>query len=91
MARTAHDGVSSASRLRWGGGLPVGSLPCGSVQLAVTSLFFLSRAPWSALAAVGRGASGEKTQSSVRTHDRLYRAVEGQGETLRTQIRDSAK
>ena len=36
--------------------------------------FFLSQAPWSALAAVGRGASGEKTMSLVRTNDRLYRA-----------------
>ena len=36
--------------------------------------FFLSHAPWSALAAVGRGASGEKTMSLVRTNDQLYKA-----------------
>ena len=36
--------------------------------------FFLSHAPWSALAAVGRGASGEKDMSLVRTNDQLYKA-----------------
>ena len=35
---------------------------------------FLSHAPWSALAAVGRGASGEKTMGVVRTNDQLYKA-----------------
>ena len=38
------------------------------------SNFFWSHAPWSALAAVGRGASVGKTMSLVRTSDRLYRA-----------------
>ena len=36
--------------------------------------FFLTRAPCSALAAVGRGASGEKDMSLVRTTDMLYNA-----------------
>ena len=35
---------------------------------------FLTLAPWSALAAVGRGASGEKDMSLVRTTDMLYNA-----------------
>ena len=41
---------------------------------AAATLFFLSLAPWSALAAVGRGASGEKDMSLVRTTDQLYKA-----------------
>ena len=36
--------------------------------------FFLTRAPWSALAAIGRGASGEKDMSLVRTTDMVYNA-----------------
>ena len=34
--------------------------------------FFDPSAPWSTLAAVGRGASGEKDMSWVRTSDKLY-------------------
>ena len=34
----------------------------------------MTRAPWSALAAVGCGASGEKDMSLVRTTDMLYNA-----------------
>ena len=37
----------------------------------VISTRVLTRAPWSALAAVGRGASGEKDMSLVRTNDML--------------------
>ena len=37
-------------------------------------LVFLAQAPWSALAAVGRGASGEKDMSLVRTTDMQYNA-----------------
>ena len=40
------------------------------------------RAPW-ALAAVGRGAAGEKTVSLVRTNDQLYK-VEVKHKGLRT-------
>ena len=37
-------------------------------------MFFLTLAPWSTLVAVGRGASGEKDMSEVRTTDKLYNA-----------------
>ena len=36
--------------------------------------FFLTQAPWSTLAAVGRGASGEKDMSLVKTTGKLYPA-----------------
>ena len=36
--------------------------------------FFLTLAPWSTLAAVGRGAAGEKDMSLVRNTDKLYNA-----------------
>ena len=55
-------------------------------ELESVCWFFLLRAPWSALAAVG-GASGEKTTSLVRTNGRLCRA---KVKPLRTQIRQSA-
>ena len=35
---------------------------------------FLTQAPWSTLAAVGRGASGEKDMSLVKTTGKLYTA-----------------
>ena len=52
------------------------SLAALAAAFCVLSLptFFLSRAPWSALAAVGRGASGEKDMSLVKATDELYKA-----------------
>ena len=54
------------------------------------TFFLLSRVPWSALAAVGRGASGEKNMSLVRKNDQLYKAkVKRNG--LRTGTRRSSQ
>ena len=39
------------------------SRSCFLLEFSATCLFFLALAPWPALAAVGRGASGEKDMS----------------------------
>ena len=79
----SHDDFLSATCYPSGVSIQVGSFVCvrGSpVETELQSMpllnctLFLSQAPWSTLAAVGRGASGEKDMSEVRTTDKLYNA-----------------